>query len=351
MKQLLTVSFLLVVLGCSEPEPQSSSQVVPLPDLPDVIVLDAAQVINPRFPYLNPAELERALLETQRTMQEHFQLRVRFNMHPPETIETLFEQIPDSIKTDLEAQRVDFSDPLSDAEKRQLSLSLRGMFFDSRYDLKGLMTFAEPYLIKPLLEKTAQAFSDELINTLEARMLSWRDIQTSDGKPVLDGSRYNEWLWWDAAGYGHWPYDVVITNQLVASGEKGMMDVHSSLRGGVTVGTTSPSQDATYGSWSWVSSFPFLNNYPVLTDAGAGNYSSAEASTLLGAYLAHELGHQLLHLGHPFGNDACVMTPAQLLDFESWYERIDASRCEIGSQPQMQIGAVELTYDQRYLTP
>ena len=44
---------------------------------------------------------------------------------------------------------------------------------------------------------------------------------------------------WDKLAHGALTYDIVITKQLMASAEYFGMDVHSALRGGITVGTTS----------------------------------------------------------------------------------------------------------------
>ena len=92
------------------------------------------------------------------------------------------------------------------------------------------------------------------------RLEQWRQIKAADGAPVLDASPYNEWVYWDTLGYGNLPYDLVITNQLIASAEYYGVDIHSAIRGGVTVGTTSYSRTGKYGSYVFMSMFPFLDN-------------------------------------------------------------------------------------------
>jgi hypothetical protein len=78
---------------------------------------------------------------------------------------------------------------------------------------------------------------------------------------------------------------------------------------------------------------------------GGARYGDEEAAQLAGAYLAHEIGHVLLHLGHPFNQNACVMNPAQLLDFRTWRNNLDAARCPLGSSAEMVPGAAGLTYN------
>ena len=54
--------------------------------------------------------------------------------------------------------------------------------------------------------------------------------------------------------------------------------------------------------------------------------------------LVHELGHQLLGLGHPFENDACVMNPPQLLRFKEWLKKLNPDKCDVGSSVDMRLG-------------
>lgn len=337
---------LLWLMGCSSEPDDDLVQSVPLPNLPEVIELRAVQVVNPRFPSFTPAELEWAFLETRRVMQDAFGLRLRLLIQEDQLIDQMMKRVPERLLPELEAQRVPFSRPLTEDERARLSRSLRDTFDEFDYSLPALMAYARPLLLAPLAEDSVDALANALIATMEKRMQRWRRMEAADGWPVMDESRNNEWLWWDSVGYGDWPFDAVITNQWVASGEYQYMDVHSSLRGGVTLGTTSFSEEGRYGSWSWVSAYSLLNPHEWLAELGAKPVNRLRAARLTGAYLAHELGHQLLHLGHPFDNDACIMTPARLLDIHSWYAQTQqsAERCAVGSGSQMHPGVIHLEY-------
>ena len=70
-------------------------------------------------------------------------------------------------------------------------------------------------------------------------------------------------------------------------------------------------------------------------------YTRDEALSYAGAMLAHEMGHQLLQLGHPWSNEACPMRPAEMLDFASWVKKFDAGKCHIGSSPEMKTGTMK----------
>ncbi len=61
------------------------------------------------------------------------------------------------------------------------------------------------------------------------------------------------------------PYDIVITNQLVASAEYFAMDVHSSLRGGLTAGTTSYAKNTRLNTYAYIMVYPMLNDTALLT--------------------------------------------------------------------------------------
>ena len=76
----------------------------------------------------------------------------------------------------------------------------------------------------------------------------------------------------------------MLTNQLVASAEYYGMDVHSALRGGISVGTTSNSRNSSLRTYAFLSTFPFSNDYPpIIQLRGGTKYSENEAARLAGA--------------------------------------------------------------------
>ena len=218
-------------------------------------------------------------------------------------------------------------------------------FDDYGYSQNDLLNFAKSHLTRQLSNNKKESLAKVLIETLFDRMNDWHEMKASDGGSVLDGGTYNEWVWWDSLGYGDLSYDVIITNQLVASVEKQGMDVHTALRGGITAGTTSYSKHGHYGSYSFVSTFPFIHLDPSLKSIrGNDDFTEREAATLIAVLFVHELGHQLFHFGHPFSNTACVMRPAELLQFREWHQQHNVSECLPNSEAQMKVGAVEIPY-------
>ena len=138
---------------------------------------------------------------------------------------------------------------------------------------------------------------------------------------------------------------MVITNQLVASIEDHAMDVHSALRGGISNGTTFYSKDAQFKTYVFASTFPMQNDSRLLTALRADeSYTTEQITDYVAAILTHELGHQLFHFGHPFGESACIMSPTPLLLFRSWYEQLDPDQCKPGSSKQMTPGVAQIPY-------
>ena len=166
---------------------------------------------------------------------------------------------------------------------------------------------------------------------------------------MLDANAYNEWVWWDSLGYGDLPYEVVITNQLVASAEYYGMDVHSSLRGGLTAGTTSYNRHALLSTYAYVMVYPMLNDTDLLTTLRQdSSYSDEQIVNYSAALLTHELGHMLLRLGHPFGDKHCIMSPTTLLNYRDWYKQLDSNQCAIGSSEQMMPGFARIDYNKKW---
>lgn len=217
-----------------------------------------------------------------------------------------------------------------------------------------MLQFAEPYLgqkLKSALYKEGQVpdakrFATVLTFAMLHRLQSISKLPLGDGLPVIDETPYNEWVHWDLLGNGGINAEVIVTNQFVASAEYHGASLHSALRGGITAGTTSASFASRYGTFSWVSMFPFLGASSELVTLRIGEFylEDSEIAQLAGTLLAHEIGHQLFHLNHPFGNAACLMAPAPMLAFRKWRNGLAPEKCKIGSSEQMTPGAAKLFF-------
>jgi len=350
---LLVLAFIFFAAACTKAKQENSVQwkKVPLPDIhSQPLILSVAHVLNPRFKALSKQQLNSILQRSKILIKQHFDIDVQFKNAETLAIDEFFKYLKPSVMAGSRADIVDIT-LLNDASRARMVKSIADTLKNYKNDEQKVIDYAKPYLIKPYLVKGAEPkniseLSIALADTLLARLNFWHQIVADDGQPVLNNSEYNQWVWWDSMGYGEMPYDIVITNQLVASAENYGMDVHSSIRGGITAGTTTYSRRAQFGSYVYVMLYPMLNDNELLEKLRDDTaYSDEQITDYAAALLTHEVGHMLLHLGHPFGNASCIMSPTPLLKYRSWYQSLDAEKCKVGSEPQMQPGAAKLEYN------
>ncbi|MBU1427167.1 MAG: hypothetical protein KKH12_14635 [Gammaproteobacteria bacterium] len=344
----LCLGIVLLLLGCGEERNDwQKSSVVPVKP-GSTVQIRVAQAVNPRLPRMSPGQIQIMLASAQLTVLKNFGVYVEFTEAPEIGIDQLFALIPPSVKEARLESIYDFKSGSGD--KQKLAAGILTTLTERGTKLKDALAFAAPYLPTGANPQDLKALSDLLANTMLERLEQWRHVNAPDGTPVLDASPYNEWVYWDTLGYGKLPYDVVITNQFVASAEYYGVDIHSAIRGGVTVGTTSYSRTGKYGSYVFWSTFPFSDNSEAsISMRGNDQYSAADAAELSGAYLAHEIGHLLLQLGHPFGQKACVMNPVSMLKFRQWFFQVYGAGCLLGSRPEMKPGAIPPVYNAEWV--
>jgi hypothetical protein len=323
---------------------------IPLPDISQQpISLRVANVVNPRFKQLSQQQLEQILQRSQQLVKQYFNVDVVYSDVQTVTIEAVFKQLQPRVIAERQGEIVDID--LIDAQVREaMQQSLFKTLSNYSGNQQNVIAYAQPYLLHPeIKQQDFIGLSYALVDTLIARLRYWQSQTAADGKPVLDSTAYNEWVWWDSLGYGDLPYDVMITNQLVASAEYYGMDVHSSLRGGLTAGTTTYNKQSSLGSYAYIMVYPMLNDTDLLTTLRQDEtYSQQQIIDYSAALLTHELGHLLLHLGHPFGRTPCIMSPTIMLHYRDWFDHLDAAQCAIGSSTEMTPGAAKIDYNRNW---
>ena len=339
----IVIGMVLLLVGCGEEiDEWKNSPVAPIKPGTSV-KLRVVHATNPRLPRFSPDHLRIVLASAQLAVWKHYGTFVEFTEVEETGVDDLFAIIPPSIRADRVQSIYDFKTGNGDA--RMLSAGINRTLTERNTKLEDALAFAAPYLPNAHAADLA-SLSDALAAAMLERLVQWRKVAAIDGAPVLDASPYNEWVYWDTLGYGNLQYDLVLTNQLIASAEYYGVDIHSAIRGGVTVGTTSYSRNSRYGSFVFMTTFPFQDNSALTMKLREGEqYSEEYAAELAGAYLAHEIGHLLFQFGHPFGQKSCVMNPASMLRFREWYEQIDVAGCPIGSRPEMKLGAIPPSYN------
>ena len=319
---------------------------VPLPDTSkQLLVLRVAYANNPRFTALTEPQLQQLLQQTTLLMQQHFQLNVEFKMSAPITVDALFSVLPAAVK---QQRASSIADPrtLDQHSIGQMRNSLYDQLSHYAGDSNHLLDYARPHVVSAETVTDIATLARALTDTHIARLVYWYDEKSSDGEPIIDGSDFNQWVWWDSLGYGDLPYDVVITNQLVASLEISDVAMHTALRGGINGGTMTYSKHGRYGGYVFVSVFALINDLPLLTQLRDDKHYTAEQIIhYAAATLAHELGHLFMHYDHPFGAKDCIMNPTPLLHYRTWYNGLNADSCRAISLPQMQRGAAKIGYN------
>ena len=331
----------LASAACAQTPSSDPAKNLPLPSLAQPVALRIAYAENPRFPPLTDMQMRAVLAQAAEAVRTHFKLELRFEPPVQVNLADLFAAIPTATRQKAEKNRMDATDHAPTRERLARSL-LKDMRIDG--DIPAQQRFATPYLLQPPDDNSALGFARALIATQHTLLATWRDLPARDGQPLLGADRFNEYTYWLALGDSPMAFDVILTNQLIASAEREDNSVHSALRGGVSNGITTQSRHARFQLYSVVSSFPFFDGSPATVRLRGGLTAEAEeASRQMGLLLAHELGHLLLHLGHPFANPACLQTPPVRLEFRKWHASLDAQKCPLGSSKANTPGFISFT--------
>jgi hypothetical protein len=344
---LLCIGILLSLPGCKSADVEWQKATVTAVKPGETIHLRVLHAVNPRFSRMSVEQLRIMLETTRKTVKQNFGVDVEFSGIDETGMDQLFARLPAPIRKSASLSIYDFKS--GNGDRRKLADGIYATLTQRHTRLEDALAFARPYLPADARPADLHEFCELLSQVMLDRLEYWRKLKAADGAPVLDASPYNEWVYWDALGYSDLPYDVVISNQLIASAEYVDVDVHSAIRGGITVGTTSYSRNNPYGAYAFWSTFPFTDdsaNTKLLR--GGEVYSPVEAAELSGEYLAHEIGHVLFQFGHPFTRKACVMNPVSMLRFREWSQQIDAAACTIGSRPEMTPGAIPVYFNTRW---
>ncbi len=332
---------LQLLAGCSTM--QGEVRVVPLPRLPaGPVELRVVHVINPRLPRMNDGQIQILLNAVRETCRQHFGVELTFTPVKVMSIETFFRIIPEKQRQEALQHAYDFKngngDPLKLATGFGRKLRAEGE------SLPAMLRYAKPYL-ETLPEPSYEALGGALAKLQLERIKRWQTVPALDGGPAIDPSPYNEYNMWDLLGHGDLPFELVITNQIIASVEDVDPSVHTSIRGGYNNGLTTYSRSSRFRTYSVWSTFAFTTEDPwVRKMRNNETLNAAEAARLAGIGAAHELGHQLFHFLHPYDNIACVMNPVPMFSYRAWAEKLSPRDCPINSNPSMTPGAFKFSY-------
>jgi hypothetical protein len=313
-------------------------ETLPVPSLgTGVIKLKLAYVANPHFPSMTKEQKKLMLVAARLGLKEHFGRDAEFLEADEYPLQALVDRVPSKDWSEWNSRIYDFKSGTGD--RRRLNRAYAEGLRDKGDNLDEMIAYAKPFLLAPISERSYEGFAQALTATLLARLEQLKSQKLSDASDVIDRSPNNEYVFWDRVGWLSFPYDVVVTNQLIASAEYIGPSVHSAIRGGITNGITTRNPLSRYGTTAIVSTYPFIGKDAVTTSLRDGeSYSDTESATFAGLLLVHEMGHQLFHLGHPYGRRSCVMNPPELLHFRAWSRDLSPKGCPIGGPGAMKPG-------------
>jgi hypothetical protein len=331
---LLICSTLLFAHGAQAQAPVG--KLVKLPDPAAAFKLNVLVVNHPRYPTIDENKLKDILQITSELAKTHFNASLSFNAPEFMSPEQLKSKVSDARLAWAKEQVLDLS------RLDQVALLSQSIEKDLKQENPGnteFKQFGRNYLIREPADLTDSAYAQALAATQAALFNQWRRQTATDGTPLLPSDGTESYPFWLTVGYSNLAFEVIVTNQPIISSEKVGNAVHSALRGGVSNGISASSNKSSTGVFSVLSLFPFENTAPAtLTLRNNQIYSPELTLRYAAALLTHELGHQLFHLGHPFGNEACIMRPPVRLHFAEWYRKLDAKQCSLGSDAAMTPG-------------
>lgn len=332
---------LLALFACKA---RDTVQTLPLPKLPKTALdMRVAYLVNDRLPRMSTEQLDALLVSIQMTAQEHFGVGIRFSGITEIPIGRAFAGIPRARQDAALADIYDFKSGTGDLPR--LKNALVKIFAAQSEPLPDRIAFAQPYAPHLRSDATVAEFGAAMADLQLQRLGRWRDIKALDGGNVIDNNPYNEFAMWLALGYSELPFELVLTNQIIASAEYNSVSVHSAIRGGYTNGITTYSKASRYGTVSIWSTFAFNGNDDFIVKLRGGErYEPREAAQLSGVAATHEIGHQLFHLAHPSARPACVMSPVPMFAYRAWRDKLSAADCRLGSDPSMSPGAYQFQY-------
>jgi len=301
-----------------------------MPPLPrpygETVTLNVAYVVNPGFPSMKAAQIRAVLAAARQGVRENFGVDVEFLETEELPLKVLADRATSRDRSDWSKLIYDFKSGKGD--RTRLTRGYASAFRSDDEPLERMIAYAEPYLLAPLPGRTYEGFAEAVTATLVARLEQIKSQKLPDGSGLIDGSPNNEVVFWAYIGRLSFPYDVVITNQLIASAEYVGSSVHTAIRGGITNGITTSNPSSRYGATAIVSTYPLIGEDRVTrTLRGDETYSEADSARFAGLLLVHEIGHQLFQLGHPYGRKSCVMNPPEMLHFRGWAGQLSPRDC------------------------
>lgn len=302
--------------------------------------LKVLYVENPRFSALNQAQINAVTSGAVGQFKTLLGRCVAFDAPSTKPISDVFGRLTAQQIRDMHTYVV--RQP-STADRVALSKSMAQSLSEEKTTLAEQITYANRSgAISVAADTTLPDFATKLIDHHADTLTKFQRQNAADGRPIIDFNPYNEFSHWSRVPHTPLNYDLYITNQPIISLERGEPSMHASLRGGITNGFTTPCAGCKYGTAIILSLYALYGNDNLLASIRTeAPYSEAERALFSAQVLTHELGHQLLHLGHPFALEDCVMNPVEGQNFRKRNQALREGACAKERSPALEIGAVK----------
>lgn len=324
--------------------PRASPSTVSLPKLSNQTAsMRVVYLVNERLPRMDAEQLQVLLDSVAATAKAHFHIDIQFEAVREMPLAEAFARIPMRRRSDVQRHVLDFRSGKVDTDR--LARDFASEFAKLPEPMDRQVDYARPHAPDLPANSGHKELGRAMAQLQLERLARWQALQAEDGQSVLADADYNEFMLWVALGYGDFPYELVLTNQIIASVENVVPSVHSAIRGGYSNGITTYSRRSRYGAMSVWSTFAFTGNDAALVAwRGGERYAPLEAARLAGIAATHEIGHQIFHLQHPFGRAECLMNPVPMFAYRKWSLQLSAEHCPLGSSREMTPGSTVIQY-------
>lgn len=340
----LTMGLLLICCAMALFAQLTSGSPPPLLKLADTSVshrIGVEYVRNHQSVVVDANEIVSVLRMAEKMAFDHLNLKIQFSEQVVnKEIYDIYSRISELERKRISASVYDFRNDRGD--KALLIARTANSLRTEKSDNKESRAFAAPYLLAKPESDSLQDFSKALVETQLIRLKGIKVLNGDQSNLKLNENIANEFPFWLYYVNNQSRHQLILTNQIVAGAEYVGNSVHSALRGGISNGFTAEAKYSSSGISSVISLYPFYAEDSDLSAIRDGAFESEhQRRRAVAALVVHELGHQLLHLGHPYGNPHCIMNPPPLLHFKKWIEGLDAEKCRQASPDAMRPGFIE----------
>lgn len=288
---------------------------------PRRVALRIAWVSNPRFRDISQNQLQEILALTQEICRERFKVELAFRRVKRLGVSEYFASYRYALQQDEKTNTHML--PISPESIQPLAESfLASTYRDISTEELHAAVRNQEGVENIDFSKGAENIFVQVARIHIAKMETIKKIICADGQPLIRDDFFNEYMAWTYICEHQNDYDLVITNQLLASAESYYPDIHSSMRGGISSGFTERSPTR-LGAAVIVTVFPFLAEYDFFTQARGSDYDSKTANRCIAYLLAHEIGHMLLYRGHHYDHPGCIMRPTPGLKYKEWVAELE----------------------------